>query len=664
MTETPPPPDRRYPRGYEALRKGLRDARRKSLRPPPKLTLSEWSAEYAVLSPETSAQTGKFEAFGYQPGIMDAITDPANDEVWVKKSARVGFTKILDNAVGYFIHQDPSPILVVQPRVEDAEDYSSTEIAPMLRDTPVLAEITGDLKAKDGSQKLLKRVFRNGSSVTFVGANSPGGFRRITVRVIICDEADGYPVGGAGSGGDQLSLAKRRGETFWNRRFVVGSTPTKKGLSRITKGYEDTDQRRFFVACPHCNERQVLEWGGKDTPYGIKWHRDADGNSLPETAYYACRHNGCIIEEVDKPAMVAGGEWRPTKPFKGKAGFHIWSGYSLHVNASWANLVAEWLEKKSNPLERQTFFNEVLGEEYEDQGQDALSERTLATQTEQWAAEVPDGVAVLTAGIDVQDDRVEIEVVGWGRNEESWSIAHEPIEGDPDTSMLWDSVDAFLKRIWRRGDGRGFEVMATCVDSGGHHTQRVYNFSRERLGRRIWAIKGESARGGARSPVWPTKRPSARNKAAFRPIIIGVNAAKDVIRTRLHLKVPPLDEPSPGFMHFPADRDINYFAQILAERSTLRTIGGKSYRVWEQLPGRANEALDMRVYAYAALQGLLNAGLKLNQRADEVSKRPRPSEMAPIMAPIVEPPTGAPPPSPVPPDPAANRRRSIVSRLA
>ena len=169
----------------------------------------------------------------------------------------------------------------------------------------------------------------------------------------------------------------------------------------------------------------MLEWGGKDTPYGIKWDKDANGKGLPETAYYACRHNGCVIEEVDKPAMIAGGEWRATRPFSGKAGFHIWTGYSLHVNASWSKLVAEWLEKKSDPLERQTFINEVLGEEYEDLGQDALSERTLATQTEVWSAEVPDGVAVLTVGIDVQDDRVEIEVVGWGRNEESWSIAHE-----------------------------------------------------------------------------------------------------------------------------------------------------------------------------------------------------------------------------------------------
>ena len=180
-----------------------------------------------------------------------------------------------------------------------------------------------------------------------------------------------------------------------------------------------------------------------------------------------------------------------------------------------------------------------------------LSERSLVTRAELWAGEVPDGVAVLTAAGDTQDDRVEIEIVGWGRNEERWSIAHEVIEGDPDNPKLWDQVDAYLKRIWHRADGRGFEVMAACIDSGGHHTERVYEFSKARLGRRIWAVKGESARGGARSPVWPTKRPSARNKASFRPVIVGVNAAKDVIRTRLSLDVPKIGEPSPGFHALP-----------------------------------------------------------------------------------------------------------------
>lgn len=609
----------RYPKGYQALCAALDEARRKNLAPPPKLTLSQWAARYAVLSPETSAQTGRFEAFGYQNGIMDAFTDAANEAVVVMKSARVGFTKLLDNAVGFYLHQDPCPVLVVQPRVEDAEDYSSTEIAPMLRDTPVLAEIVGDINARDAKQKLLKRVFRNGASITFVGANSPGGFRRITVRVVIFDEVDGYPVTGAGSGGDQISLGTRRAETFWNRRVIMGSTPTDAATSRINKAWKGTDQRRYFVPCPHCGEFQVLEWGGKDSPHGIKWQKGPAGENLAETAHYVCRHNGCIIEDVDKPAMVAAGEWRATAPFTGKAGFHIWSGYSLHVNAAWPALVAEWLDKKDDPLARKTFINEVLGEPYEDRGDHALSERRLAAQTEVWAAEVPDGVAMLTAGADVQSDRVEVEIVGWGRNEERWSIAHEVIEGDPDTEALWDEVDALLKRRWTRADGRQFEIMAACIDSGGHHTQRVYGFCKARLGRRIWAIKGESARGGARSPVWPTKRPSARNKATFRPVIIGVNAAKDVIRNRLHLLPPPLGEALPGYMHYPADRDMGFFAQLVSERSVTKQVGGQRYRVWELPPGRANEALDLAVYSYAALCGLLHMGVKLNKRADDMA---------------------------------------------
>lgn len=657
----PPADPGRYARGCAALTSALADARRQNLAPPPKLTLSQWAARYAVLSRETSAQTGRFRAFAYQNGILDAVTDPAVSEVTVMKSARVGYTKILDHVIGYYIHQDPSPILLVQPRVEDAEDYSSTEIEPMLRDTPVLAEITGDLKAKDAKQKLLKRVFRNGASVSFVGANSPGGFRRITARVILFDEVDGYPKGGAGEEGDQIALGTKRSETFWNRKIVLGSTPTVKGVSRIEKSWLESDQRRFFVPCPHCGEMQPLIWGGKDTPHGIKWRQDEQGNHLPETAVYVCV-NGCVIDEADKPGMVAQGEWRAAKPFKGHAGFHIWAGYSLHVNAAWSKLVAEWLRVKGDPLARQTFINLVLGEPYEDRGDQALSERGLVARCEAWAAEVPDGVAVVTVGGDVQDDRVELEVVGWGRNEESWSIAHEVIEGDPDTATLWDQVDAFLKRVWRRADGRGFEVVATCIDSGGHHTQKVYEFAKARLGRRVWAIKGESARGGARSPVWPTKRPSARNKASFRPVIIGVNAAKDVIRNRLHLT-----EPGPGYMHFPADRDINYFAQLVSERLVTKTIGGQRFRVWEQPPGRANEALDCRVYAYAALCGLLHLGLKLNKRADDVAATTAGADdTAPATEAPAEPqgPVYVPPAAVVKVQDQAQPRKSMASRLA
>lgn len=648
-----------YAEGRAFLAAAVLDARRRNLQPPPKLTLSEWAARYAVLSKETSAQTGKFRAFAYQNGIMDAITDPSVTFVSVMKSARVGYTKILDHVVGYYVHQDPSPILIVQPRVEDAEDYSKTEIVPMLRDTPVLRELAGDQKAKDSNQTIQKKIFQNGASISFVGANSPGGFRRITARIISFDEVDGYPVGGAGSEGDQMALGTKRSESFWNRKIIAGSTPTVKGESRIEKSFDEGDQRRYYVPCPHCGEMQVLAWGGPDTPYGMKWDRDENGVGLPDTVYYVCRENGCVIKDDDKPEMVERGEWRAAKAFRGHASFHIWAGYSLFPNASWRNLVAEWLRVKDDPLLRQTFINLVLGEPYEDRGDQALNENRLAARGEVWAGEVPDGVAVITVGVDTQGDRLELEVTGWGMHEESWSIDYDVIVGDLETPEPWARLDAMLKRVWRRADGRAFAAAAVCIDSGGHHTQKVYEFAKDRLGRKVWAIKGESAVGGKRSPVWPTKRPTSRTKKTFRPVIIGVNAAKDSVRSRLHIA-----EPGPGYMHFPADRDINYYAQLTSERSVRKVSGGQAYRVWELPPGRANEALDCRVYAYAALCGLIHQGFKLNKRALEVVGNL--VEVAPNLYAVEEVPDGGGEVAvrPAMPSPALAPKKSRISGLA
>ncbi|WP_242183106.1 phage terminase large subunit family protein [Sphingomonas sp. CARO-RG-8B-R24-01] len=607
-----PPETSVYADGTFRLADALADTRRRNLQPPPALTLSQWAARYAVLSAETSAQTGRFRAYAYQVGMMDAVTDPSVTRVTIMKSARVGYTKILDHVVGYYIHQDPSAMLVVQPRVEDAEDYSSTEIEPMLRDTPVLAEAVGDLKGKDAKQKLLKRVFRNGSSISFVGANSPGGFRRVTVRVVMFDEVDGYPVLGAGDDGDQIRLGERRAQTFWNRKIILGSTPLIKGESRIEKSYLRSDQRKFFVPCPQCGEHQVLEWGGPMMPYGMKWDRDAEGNGLPETAYYLCR-NGCIIRDVDKPEMLDRGEWRASAPFTGHAGFHIWTGYSLDPNASWPALVAEWLEVAHDPLERKTFFNLVLGEPYEERGERALSEDKLLERCEVWASEVPDGVAVITFGADVQPDRVEIEHVGWGRNEESWSIAYKVFRGDPNEPEFWNDIDAYLKREWLRSDGRPFVVAGGCIDTGGANTQAVYNFVKPRFRRNIWGIKGASEIGGVRKPIWPPTLQLAKTRGKYTPVQVGTTSAKDSIRSRLHQ-----EKPGSGYMHFPADRDRNYFAQLTAERLVDKKGRGRTYKVWECPKNRANEALDCRVYAFAALVALQQGGLALNRTADQV----------------------------------------------
>ncbi|EON4780826.1 terminase gpA endonuclease subunit, partial [Escherichia coli] len=241
-------------------------------------------------------------------------------------------------------------------------------------------------------------------------------------------------------------------------------------------------------------------------------------------------------------------------------------------------------------------INTTLGEPYEDAGEFAMSEQRLIARVEVWGAEVPYGVLLLTAGVDTQDDRFEITVLGWGMNEECWVIAHDVIFGDLETEEPWERLDAYLKQVWRRADGFGLTLSAVCHDSGGHHTNKVYEFSKARIGRRIWATKGESATGGKRNPVWPTRSVSSRNRKSFRPVILGVNSAKDDIRHRLHIEPDPAGAPAAGCIHFPSFLDLHYFSQLLSERLVRKENGGQVYRVWELSAGRANEALDCMVY--------------------------------------------------------------------
>jgi phage terminase large subunit GpA-like protein len=573
----------------ETLRKALAEVRKATLKPPPLLTVSEWADEYAYLSMETTGFTGRFEAFAYQRGILDAVSDPTIKTITVMKSARIGYTKCLDTILGYFIHQDPSPMLVVQPRVEDAEDYSRTEIAPMLRDTPVLAEIAGDIKSRDSDQRILKRMFRNGASISFVGANSPGGFRRITARVVAFDEVDGYDPGGAGAEGDQIALGKKRSETFWNRKIILGSTPTIKGISRIEKAMEDTDLRRYQVPCPHCSAMQVLKWEN------LRWDRDENGNHLPDTAHFVCEAQGCVIEEQDKPGMIENGEWVAERPFNGNAGFAIWAAYSLFPNAAWRHLVAEFLRVRRDPLELRTFVNTVLGETWEEKAE-KIDSATLVHRGENYGPDsIPAGVMVLAAGVDVQGDRLEVQVFGWGFREECWAIEYEVIHGDPAQQMVWDDLDLLLLRKYRNDTGRELRVRAACIDTGGHHQNAVLAFCKSRRARRIFPVKGAA---GPR-PIWPKRESrTSSNETIF---IVGVDTAKDTIYSRLRI-----GKHGQGYMHFPVGGgfDQAYFDQLTSERVMTRKRLGRSYRVWEVISGRRNEGLDTAVYALAARMSL------------------------------------------------------------
>lgn len=604
---------------------------------------------------------------------MLAVTEPGVHVITVMVSTQMLKTALLENVFGYLAHLDPCPILLLQPKEDAAEQFSKERISPLVRVTPALRELIGTRKTRNADETLLFKSFPGGF-LALAGAGSPDNLARRPVRVILADEVDKYPITREG---DPIALAEERTASFGaNWLSVRACSPTVQDESRIEKSYLDSDQRRASVECPGCGHRQFLDFFKH-----VNWEKRKNEKGevvehFPKTARIFCEACGLGWSEGDRLKALQTVRWHQTRAFTCcghrhvplEAYDHAWrdddakhpeNGGAAGVDAVWewsesdrhavyrakcpdcgklavdnvhagfqasklyspwskdkpADIARKWLAAKNDEDLKQTWWNTQMGLPYRPHSGKDLNLEVLAARGELWPAPIPFGVGVLTAGIDVQDDRVELELVGWGRDEESWSIDYEVFEGDPETPELWARVDAYLLKPWYRHDGRAYVVSAACVDSGGHHTQMVYAFAKARLGRKVYAIKGESARSGQRSPVWPTKVPSRRHKATYRPTIIGVNSAKDTIRNRL-----AKEGPGPGYMHFPADRDIGYYAQLTSERIVVKEASGHKYRVWELPGGHANEALDCRVYAYAALCALVHFGLRLNRTVDDVAQ--------------------------------------------
>jgi len=565
------------------------DALLRGVKPDPKLTLSEWADEYFYLSPESSATAGKWYSLPYQKGILDSMTDGDVEYITVMKSARVGYTKCLNIIVAACMAETPSNVMVVQPTIADAEGYSTSEITPMLRDVPCLQGLVADSRNRDNSNTMLRKNF-TGGQLLLVGANSATGFRRVSVKVLLFDEVDGYPTS-AGAEGDQIKLGIRRTEYFHDRKIVMGSTPTLKGYSRIESSFERSDKRRYFVPCPFCDEYQYLKWSNIEWPKGE-----------PKKARYRCENKECdeLIPHSKKRTMVERGEWRATAPFDGHAGFHIWAAYSFSPNATWGHLAVEFLEAKEGGIETmQTWVNTALGETWEDDATEGVDSHQLAERRESYDANevLPDGVILITAGVDVQDDRLELEILGVGRGEETWSIDYLTIVGDGGADTTWKKLDEVLRRTYFTSGGVELGIAAACIDSGGHHTQSVYDFVRGKGSRRIYAIKGMASVG---KPM--VGRPSRTNKGKIPLIPLNTIAAKDLLYARLKL-----GDAGSGYCHFPMSYDDEYFAMLTAEKVATRYVKGVPKREYIQTRKR-NEALDCRVYAMAALR-LLNARL-------------------------------------------------------
>jgi len=507
--------------------------------------------------------------------MMDVCADPSVQEVVVMSCSQVGKTETLLNTIGYYIAYEPAPILMVQPTLEMARSWSQDRLSTMVRDTPIITNKVADAKSRDAGNTTLHKTFEGGH-ITACGANSPASLASRPIKIVLCDEVDRYP-STAGAEGDPVLLAKRRSATFWDSKLIMTSTPTVQGASRIERAYENSDQRRFYVPCIHCKFSHIFEW--KNVIF--------DKDYLHNT-HLVCPKCKGKIDNADRIRSISKGVWKASEKFTGIAGFHLSGLYSPWISLEEA--VKEFLTAKKMPETLRVFVNTYLGESWEDEGE-RIDDLGLFKRKEEYT--VPEEVVLITAGVDIQDDRIEMEVVGWGLDEESWSLDYIRIYGDPSAPNIWNELDTHLTKTYN-----DMRIVSCCIDSG-HHTNQVYKFCKPRLARRIFAIKGTS--GDGKTIVGR----SSRNNIMRCPLFpVGVDTAKELIYSRLNIQ-----NAGAGYCHFPMKYDEEYFRQLTAEKIVTKYRRGFKRREWVLTRSR-NEALDCRVYALASLT-VLNADLKM-----------------------------------------------------
>lgn len=565
--------------------------------PPPKLSISQWADEYLYLSPEDSAEAGKFstDRAPYQRGMLDAITDPRTREVVYCTGSQIGKSLMQKAILGYHVALDPCPIMVLLPTVEMAEMFSKDRLAPMIRDTPVLRPLVADPKSRTSGNTVRRKSFPGGH-LSLVGSNAPSELSSRPIRLVLADEVSRYPVS-AGTEGDPLFLARQRTVTFWNRKIVMASTPTNEGACRISAAFQTSDQRYYHLPCPHCGEFHVLKWAN------MVWE-----GSDPASALMACPHCGALYGDADKLRMLPQGEWRAEAEFRGIAGFHISALYSPWQTFS--DVVTEFLLKKDNPQTLKTFINLQLGETFEDRSGDNVQSDVLMKRRELWD-HIPEDVLVLTCGVDVQDDRLETTLVGWTGSEQARVVGHYQMHGSPGEPKVWSELDNFLTNVYTTADNRRLRIRATAIDSGGHHTAQVYAFTGTRLMRNVFAIKG---RNGSH-PIWPIRGRTTKLSEQAKVFIVGVDTAKDTLFSSFAVTRPE----APKYIAFSADLPDEYFRQLTVERrKTTTNQAGRAVRKWVKPAGARNEALDCMCYAVAALEALKATGIKLRLLATRV----------------------------------------------
>ena len=556
----------------------------KAVAPPPLLTVSEWADSYRRLSAEAAAEPGQWntDRAPYQRAIMDAVNDAEVEEIVIKSSAQVGKTELILNVIGFFIDYDPAPILVLQPTLDMAQAFSKDRLAPMIRDTPALHGKVKDVRSRDSGNTILHKKFPGGH-VTIAGANSASSLASRPIRIVLMDEIDRYPAS-AGTEGNPIKLAEKRTATFWNRKKIKVSTPTDKLTSQIEKEYETGTMEEWNVPCPCC---------GKYQPY--EWARVHFSDVTMECKFCTER-----FSEVDWKSGE--GKYIAEHPErKKKRSFHLNELASPWKH--WEEIIEEFKDanravKESGDVERlKVWINTTLGEAWEERGESA-DDDSLLNRRERYMADLPEGVLLVTAGIDVQDDRFEVEITGWGRGYESWGIKYEKIFGDLEKEETWAKLEEYLDRELYFEDGHSLLIACSCIDTGGHFTTQTYKFLKrmERKNKRIYGIKGM---GGPGLPL--IYKLSTNNNLKVKVFILGVDSGKEILMTSLKT----VDE-GPGFCHFPINKDRGYDETYIkglnSEQRVIQMKDGRPVMKWVKKTGTRNEPLDLRNYSTAAAE--------------------------------------------------------------
>lgn len=588
------------------------------LKPLPKTSVSRWADNHRMLSSGISAEPGKWKTSRapYQKDIMNAFTESGIHRVVVKSSSQIGKSDMMNNVIGRFAHLDPCAIMMIQPTIDMAQDYSKTRIAPMIRDTKVLNNLFYDVKSRDANNTILSKVFPGGRLI-MCGANSPAGLASRPIRILLADEVDRFP-DSAGTEGDPVDLAAKRMTTFWNSCMGLFSTPTNEGTSRIDEEYLAGTQEEWQHKCPNCGEYHLLRHIDMTVDYKEIKTPSGKKTVIVNDVKWRCPHCGFSFSEKEMKQTPQKYISRNADALKNGIRSFFVNGFTSPW-MTWTRIMREWLEAKGDPEREKVIMNTVFGESYKQKGA-FEDEQIFLRRRESYGAELPNGVLLLTAAIDTQDNRLEYEVVGWGKEEECWGIRKGIVLGAPNQARTWKEIDSILDKTYHFADGKGLKVVRTFIDSGGHYTSDVYNYCQKNFHKQRFAIKG---RGGPGIPL--IYKIAKANNAKAPLILLGVDDGKQQIMDRLSI-----DSPGPLYFHFPQDEGIKelsnrgyddlYFKGIISEHKKVYKRNGVLREVWETTKNVRNEPLDLRNYNLACMKSLKPDWVKLEMLVNGMSE--------------------------------------------